>query len=177
MNLRPQRALDVERRHASRPVQNQTRRGARRRPASIVTEDRPMEPTIFTRIVNRELPAALVYEDEHTIAFMDAGQVNPGHVIVATKKQVETLLDLDDELAGALFRTAAKIAKAVDRAFKPEGITVLQANKAAGWQTVPHVHLHVLPRHHDDGVLLTWPRKNPTLDELKSLVARIAVTA
>ena len=136
-----------------------------------------MEPTIFTRIVNRELPAALVYEDEHTIAFMDAGQVNPGHVIVATKKQVETLLDLDDELAGALFRTAAKIAKAVDRAFKPEGITVLQANKAAGWQTVPHVHLHVLPRHHDDGVLLTWPRKNPTLDELKSLVARIAVTA
>jgi len=68
-----------------------------------------MEPSVFTRIVRGELPAAKVYEDEHTIAFMDAGQVNPGHVIVATRRQVETILDLDDELAGALFRTAARV--------------------------------------------------------------------
>ena len=132
-----------------------------------------MEPTIFTRIIRGEVPAAKVYEDTHTIAFMDAGQVNPGHVIVATKQQLETILDLDDEQAGALFRTAARVARAVDRAFKPEGITILQANKAAGWQTVPHVHLHVLPRHKDDGVTLGWPRKNPPLEELKALAARI----
>lgn len=134
-----------------------------------------MEPTVFTRIINGQLAAAKVYEDEYTIAFMDAGQVNPGHVIVASRKQVATILDLDDDLAGALFRTAAKVARAVDRAFKPAGITILQANKAAGWQTVPHVHLHVLPRHADDGVGLTWPRKNPPLDELRALAARIAV--
>ncbi len=134
-----------------------------------------MAATVFTRIINGELPAAKVYEDEHTIAFMDAGQVNPGHVIVATKQQVETILDIDDELAAALFRTAARIARAVDRAFKPEGITILQANKAAGWQTVPHLHLHVLPRHQGDGVELTWPRKNPALDELQALAARIVV--
>ena len=77
--------------------------------------------SVFTRIVRREIPAAIVYEDEHTIAFMDAGQVNPGHVIVATRRQVETVLDLDDELAGALFRTAARVARAVDRAFHPAG--------------------------------------------------------
>lgn len=134
-----------------------------------------MEPTVFTRIIRGEIPAAKIYEDEHTIAFMDAGQVNPGHVIVATKKQVETILDLDDELAGALFRTAAKVARAVQKEFQPEGITILQANKAAGWQTVPHVHLHVLPRKQDDGVGLVWPRKNPPLDELKALAARIVV--
>jgi histidine triad (HIT) family protein len=134
-----------------------------------------MEPTVFTRIIRGEIPAAKVYEDEQTIAFMDAGQVNPGHVIVATKKQVETVLDLDDDLAGALFRTAAKVARAVDRAFQPEGITILQANKPAGWQTVPHVHLHVLPRHQDDGVGLVWPRKNPPLEELNKLAARIKV--
>jgi histidine triad (HIT) family protein len=132
-----------------------------------------MEPTVFTRIIRGELPAARVYEDEDTIAFMDAGQVNPGHVIVATKKQVETILDLDDALAGALFRTAARVARAVDRAFKPAGITILQANKVAGWQTVPHVHLHVLPRHENDGVELTWPRKNPPLAELQALATRI----
>jgi len=134
-----------------------------------------MEPTVFTRIIRGEIPAAKVYEDEQTIAFMDAGQVNPGHVIVATKKQVVTVLDLDDDLAGALFRTAAKVARAVDRAFQPEGITILQANKEAGWQTVPHVHLHVLPRHKDDGVELVWPRKNPPLEELNELAERIKV--
>jgi histidine triad (HIT) family protein len=96
-------------------------------------------------------------------------------VIVATKAQVETILDLDDETAGALFRTAARVARAIERAFKPEGITILQANKAAGWQTVPHVHLHVLPRHTGDGVELVWPRKNPPLAELLALAARIEV--
>lgn len=134
-----------------------------------------MEASVFTRIVRGELPAAKVYEDEHTIAFMDAGQVNPGHCIVATKRQLETLLDLDDELAAALFRTAVKVARAVDRAFRPQGMTILQANKAAGWQTVAHAHLHVLPRHAGDGVELTWPRKNPSLEELAALAARIQV--
>jgi len=134
-----------------------------------------MPPSVFTRIVNGEIPAAKVYEDEHTIAFMDAGQVNPGHVIVATKQQLETILDLDDELAAALFRTAARVARAIDRAFSPEGITVLQANKPAGWQTVPHVHLHVLPRHAGDGVELVWPRKSPPLAQLQALAARLEV--
>jgi histidine triad (HIT) family protein len=134
-----------------------------------------MRTTVFTKIVDREIPAAIVHEDEHTIAFMDAGQVNPGHVIVATRRPFETVLDLDDEVAGALFRTAARVARAVDRAFRPEGITILQANKAAGWQTVPHVHLHVLPRHAGDGVGLTWPVKSPPLDELRALAARIVV--
>ena len=134
-----------------------------------------MQPSVFTRIIRGELPAAKVYEDEHTFAFMDAGQVNPGHVIVATRRQVETILELDDELAGALFRTAAHVARAVDAAFRPEGITVLQANRPAGWQTVPHVHLHVLPRHQGDGVELVWPRKEPPLAQLLELAARIRV--
>ncbi len=135
-----------------------------------------MQPSVFTRIIRGELPAAKVYEDEHTIAFMDAGQVNPGHVIVATKKQVETIVDLDDELAGALFRTVARIARAVEAAFSPAGITVLQANRPAGWQTVPHVHVHVLPRHPGDGVELVWPRKEPPFEALRALAARLQVS-
>ncbi len=134
-----------------------------------------MQPSVFTRIIRGELPAAKVYEDEHTIAFMDAGQVNPGHVIVATKQQVETIVDLDDEIAAALFRTVARVARAVDAAFPPEGITVLQANRPAGWQTVPHVHVHVLPRHRGDGVELVWPRKEPPLEQLRQLAVRIHV--
>ena len=131
--------------------------------------------TIFEKLMAGELPCAKVYEDDHVFAFMDAGQVNPGHVIVATRKPYETILDADAQSAVALFAAAHRIAIAVDKAFSPAGITLLQANKPAGWQTVPHLHVHVLPRHADDGVGLTWPRKNPPMEELRALAARIAV--
>jgi len=131
--------------------------------------------TVFSKIVAGEIPCAKVYEDELTFAFMDAGQVNPGHVLVALKRPAETLLDMSEDEAAALFRTVHKVARAVQEAFRPEGVTILQANRPAGWQTVPHVHVHVLPRHTDDGVGLEWPRKGPPLDELKALAARIRV--
>ena len=134
-----------------------------------------MAETIFSRIIAGEIPCAKVYEDELTFAFMDAGQVNPGHVLVALKRPAETILDMSEDEAAALFRTVHKVARAVQQAFAPEGVTILQANKPAGWQTVPHVHVHVLPRHPDDGVGLEWPRKGPPLDTLKELAARIRV--
>ena len=132
-----------------------------------------MTTTIFTRIIAGELPCAKVYEDELVFAFMDAGQVNPGHVIVASKTPVETLMDADEAIARAMMAAAWRIARAVQAAFAPAGMTILQANKAAGWQTVPHLHLHVLPRHTDDGVELTWPRKEPGLEKLRELAAMI----
>lgn len=134
-----------------------------------------MAQTIFEKLMAGELPCAKVYEDEHVFAFMDAGQVNPGHVIVATKKPYETLVEADETEVAALFVAAHRIARAVTRAFQPEGLTILQANKPAGWQTVPHLHLHVLPRHMDDGVGLVWPRKNPPIEELRSLAERIVL--
>jgi histidine triad (HIT) family protein len=134
-----------------------------------------MAPTVFEKLLNGELPCAKVYEDERVFAFMDAGQVNPGHVIVASRQPYETLLDADEATAAALFVAARRIAQAIDAAFAPAGITILQANRPAGWQTVAHLHLHVLPRHADDGVTLGWPRKNPSLDELRALAARIRV--
>lgn len=130
-------------------------------------------PTIFERIIAGEIPSAKVYEDEHVFAFMDAGQVNPGHVIVATKKPFETIMDADEASACALMAAAHRIARAVQAAFQPPGMTLLQANKPAGWQTVPHLHMHVLPRHENDGVTLAWPRKEPGMEILKELAARI----
>lgn len=129
--------------------------------------------TVFSRIISGELPCAKVYEDELVFAFMDAGQVNPGHVLVVTKTPYETLMDADEESAAAMMRAANRIAKAVEQAFKPDGITILQSNRPAGWQTVPHLHLHVLPRYHNDGVELGWPRKEPGLDKLREYAAKI----
>lgn len=132
-----------------------------------------MTDTVFTRIIRREIPAAIVFEDEHVIAFMDAGQVNPGHVLVATKRQVETLMELDEAEAAHLFAVVHRIARAVQVAFQPAGMTLLQTNKPEGWQTVPHVHVHVLPRHANDGADLVWPRPEPGLAVLRDYASRI----
>lgn len=130
-------------------------------------------PTIFERLISGELPCAKVYEDEWVFAFMDAGQVNEGHVLVATKRPYETILEIDDESAKALILATKQMAQVVQEVFKPDGITLLQTNKPAGWQTVPHVHMHVLPRYNHDGVELVWPRKEPEMAHLQQLAEKI----
>lgn len=129
--------------------------------------------TVFTRILKGEIPAAMVYRGARIFAFMDAGQLNPGHVLVAPCEPFPTLLDMDEDLAAELMRVAHRVAIAVQHAFRPQGMTLLQANGVAGWQTVPHAHMHVLPRHDDDGVGLVWPRKDPGLAVLEEYAARI----
>lgn len=130
--------------------------------------------TVFERLLSGEWPCAKVFEDGHVFAFMDAGQVNDGHVIVATKRPVPTLMEASDAEAAALMRAARRVALAVEQVFAPDGVTVLQANRAAGWQTVPHLHLHVLPRWAGDGVALEWPRRDPGIERLHELAARLA---
>ncbi len=132
-----------------------------------------MGDCIFCKIVAGEVPASKVYEDAHTIAFMDLGQVNPGHVIVAVKPHVENIYGLSEELAGAVFQTATRVAKVVKKIMRPDGMTLLQANEPAGFQTVFHFHLHVLPRHADDGVTFTWPARNPSREVLDQLAQTI----
>lgn len=133
----------------------------------------PPGSCIFCRLVGGEIPAAKVYEDAQTLAFMDLGQVNPGHVLVAVKRHAATLLDLTADEAGAAMRTAREVALAVKAAFDPPGITLLQCNGKEGDQTVFHFHLHVVPRHADDGIGLSWPRKDPPRETLEEYAERI----
>ncbi|WP_202758107.1 HIT family protein [Delftia acidovorans] len=133
----------------------------------------PPGQCLFCRLVAGEIPSAKVFEDEQTIAFMDIGQVNPGHVLVASKRHAVTLLDLTPDEAGAVMRTAQRVAQAVQAAFDPDGISLFQANGAAGGQTVFHFHLHVLPRHGGDGVGLGWPRKEPGMQALQDYAERL----
>ena len=134
-----------------------------------------MTDCIFCKIAAGEIPCHKVHEDEHHIAFMDMGQVNPGHVIVSLKAHFETILDLDEDQSGAIFKLVNRVAKAVQQEFNPEGMTLLQANRKAGWQTIPHFHFHVLPRYTEDGVSVNWPAKNPPAEELAELASRIKV--
>ncbi len=128
---------------------------------------------IFCRLISQEIPASIVFEDDQTLAFMDLGQVNPGHVLVASKRHAATLLDLTPDEAAAVMRTAHRVAQAVATAFDPPGLTLLQANGKEGEQTVFHFHMHVVPRHANDGIALTWPRKEPPREVLQEHAQRL----
>jgi histidine triad (HIT) family protein len=132
-----------------------------------------MTDCVFCKIVARQIPATVVHEDEHTLAFMDIGQVNPGHVLVAAKAHVENVYGLEDVQAGAVFRAVARVARAIRAAFSPPGLSIYQANGKPAGQTVFHFHVHVVPRHEADGMDLTWPVKNPPREKLEEAAAKI----
>ena len=132
-----------------------------------------MSNCIFCRIMAKQIPATVVHEDEHTLAFMDIGQVNPGHVLVAVKKHADNIYALDDAQAAAVFRSAATVARAIRAAFAPQGLSVYQANGAAAGQTVLHLHVHLVPRYEGDGMALTWPVKNPPREKLAEYAEKI----
>ena len=132
-----------------------------------------MADCVFCKIVAKQIPATVVHEDEHTLAFMDIGQVNPGHVLVAVKKHADNIFALEEAQAAAVFRAAAKVARAIRSAFEPQGLSVYQANGAAAGQTVMHLHIHLVPRHEGDGMALTWPVKNPPREKLAEYAQKI----
>jgi histidine triad (HIT) family protein len=132
-----------------------------------------MSDCVFCKIVAGQIPASVVHEDAESLAFMDIGQVNPGHVLVACKAHVENVYGLQDAQAAAVFRAAAKVARAIRAAFDPPGLSIYQANGKPAGQTVFHFHLHVLPRHDADGMQLVWPVKNPPREKLEAYAAQI----
>ncbi len=132
-----------------------------------------MTDCVFCKIVAGQIPSTRVHEDEHTLAFMDIGQVNPGHVLVAVKRHAATVFELEETQAEAIARAVVKISRALQKAFEPEGLSVYQANGKAAGQTVFHYHVHLLPRHAGDGMELVWPVKNPPREKLEDYAAKI----
>jgi len=106
---------------------------------------------VFCRIVNGEIPTYKVYEDEHVIAILDISQATRGHTLIIAKDHYKNLYDIDEELAGNIFRKVPKIANAIKEAFHPIGLNVL-VNTEKPLQTVFHFHIHLIPRYHMDGV-------------------------
>jgi len=102
---------------------------------------------IFARILRGEIPAHKVYEDEHTLAFMDVMPQAEGHALVIPKVQAENLFDLPPEALAATILTTQRVARAVKKAFDAPGILIAQLNGAPAGQSVFHIHFHVVPRH------------------------------
>jgi histidine triad (HIT) family protein len=111
---------------------------------------------VFCKIRDGAIPSKKIYEDDATLAFMDINPLNTGHCLVVTKVHAATIWDADVADLQAAIATAQKIAIALVAAVKPDGLNMLQANGAAAFQSVPHFHLHLIPRWVRDGKGFDW---------------------
>jgi len=116
-----------------------------------------MDDCVFCRIRDGQIPSTRLYEDERTLAFMDINPLTDGHCLVVTRAHAPTLFDVDLADLTAAIATAKRIAEALRRALAPDGLNLLQANGAAAFQSVPHFHLHLIPRWANDGKGFDWP--------------------
>ncbi|MEO8065748.1 MAG: HIT family protein [Candidatus Doudnabacteria bacterium] len=111
-----------------------------------------MTDCIFCKIVNKEIPADIIYEDDRTLAFMDIRPVSRGHVLVIPKLHSEDLLSTDDETLRDLIPKIKIIATAVMNAVDADGINLTTNHGAAAGQVIFHMHFHLIPRYKNDGL-------------------------
>jgi len=129
---------------------------------------------IFCKIIGGAIPASVVYEDEHALAFMDINPVNPGHTLVVPKAHFQEVGEMDEAIGAHLFKVAMRVEKALRKSgLRCEGINILQNNGAAAFQDVMHVHLHVIPRYRGDDLKVHWGAKSAERQDLEEAAKSI----
>ena len=132
------------------------------------------ENCLFCRIVSGEVAAVMVYEDANTLAFLDHRPLFPGHTLLVPREHYETLGDLPATQVGPLFKNVQLISRAVESAMEAEGSFVAMNNRVS--QSVPHLHVHVVPRRKKDGLKgFFWPRtKYKDAEDMEEVKKKIA---
>jgi len=115
-----------------------------------------VDDCVFCKIIEGELPSMKIDEDASTLTFMDIHPLSSGHCLVVTKRHAATIFEADDRDLEAAMVTAKRVALAIRESLRPDGLNVFQANGAAAFQSVPHFHLHLIPRWTDDGKGFEW---------------------
>ncbi|TYS65593.1 HIT family protein [Sutcliffiella horikoshii] len=137
-----------------------------------------MSDCIFCKIIDGDIPAAKVYEDEHVLAFLDISQVTKGHTLVIPKVHKENIYELTPEIAENLFKVVPKIANSIKEQFEPIGLNLLNNNGEAAGQSVFHYHLHIIPRYgKGDGFGAVWKsnQSDYTAQELQEIATKINI--
>ena len=131
-----------------------------------------MQDCVFCKIINREIPADTIYENEQVLAFLDISPTNPGHTLIIPKAHHETILDCPLEIQTAMMKTLQLITPAILKAVNSDGFNINVNTKPVAGQVVPHYHLHIIPRHEGDGLEL-WHGKSYKEGEAEDLVEAI----
>jgi histidine triad (HIT) family protein len=128
---------------------------------------------IFCKIVAGEVPAEKIDEDEHTLAFMDINPWTRGHALVIPKEHHRNLYDVDPEVLSQTVTAAQRLALRMRDALGCDGVNLLNSCEKAAWQTVFHLHVHVIPRFEDDPLRLPGTPREPDEDELAGVAAEL----
>ncbi len=128
---------------------------------------------IFCKIVAGKIPCFKLHEDEATIAFMDINPVNPGHALSVAKGHWPTVDVIPTAILAAVAATAQRVATAVTKELKPAGVNLLQANGVGAGQSVPHLHIHIMPRRAGDNVSLNWGYTPGDMKEIEAIYKRL----
>ena len=130
------------------------------------------QQNIFAKILRDEMPSIRVFEDETTVAFMDIMPQAPGHVLVIPRVAATNVLTISADDARAVMTTTHLLAPAVQKAMAAPGLMLAQLNGSAAGQTVPHFHMHIIPRH--KGLeMLGHSTEMADMDKLADIAARI----
>lgn len=133
-----------------------------------------MSDCIFCKIVKKEIPATVVYEDADILAFMDIGPIIKGHALVISKKHYDPVTVTPDEVLTKLHLTAKRIAQAQMNGLGADGVNIMQNNGKAAGQEVEHIHVHVIPRFEGDGHHWNWnAKKYNDFDEMAELADKM----
>lgn len=132
-----------------------------------------MSDCLFCKIVSGSIPSRKVYEDDATLAFLDIFPANRGHTLVIPKKHSIDIHDTDAATYGVVATSAKKVADLLQSSLESEGISIFQMNREAGWQTVFHLHTHVIPRWSGDNLHKPWDIKAATDEELEKVFRKI----
>ena len=132
-----------------------------------------IEECVFCKIIRGEVPSVKLYEDERTYAFMDINPLSSGHSLVIPKHHAENIYVTPPHASGAAMATLSKVSAAINRAVKPEGINILQANGPGAQQSVFHIHFHIIPRSTNDGLTMNWALQPGDIDEINVVAQRI----
>jgi histidine triad (HIT) family protein len=125
------------------------------------------EGCVFCDIVSRKVAASIVFEDELTMAFVDLRQFHPGHTLVIPRRHFQDVCEIDHSTGAALMMTLSNLTRAVGSVFPNEGLSIWHSIGEAAFQEVAHLHIHIHPRFHGDGVLRVYPDSPPTLPKEK----------
>jgi len=128
---------------------------------------------IFCKIVAGQIPCFKLLETANTIAFMDINPVNPGHALAVAKGHWPTVDVIPPEVLAEVAQTAQKVAKAAFKVLKPHGVNLLQANGEGAGQSVPHLHIHIMPRVKGDDVNLNWQPKPGDMAAIKAIYEKL----
>ena len=132
-----------------------------------------MADCVFCLIRDGQIPSHRLFEDDRTMAFLDINPGNEGHSLAVTKAHAPTIYEIEDADFQAVALAAKRLARAVRAALQPDGLNLIQTNGAAAGNTVPHFHIHVLPRWTNDQKLTFWRPVQGDPDHLRAVADRI----